>query len=53
MRMENNTGVVRKTALEKASVSATSQKTMGSGMLPHQDAEEALSHQAREIATRS
>ena len=52
-RMEKNTGGARNTALSKASESATSQNTTGSGPGPYQTAEEALSHQSRETATRS
>ena len=43
-RMENNIGDVRNTVLAKTSGSATSQKTTGSGLTPHQAAKEALSH---------
>ena len=51
-RMENNIGDVRKTVLIKDSGSATIQKIMGSGPVPHHEAEEVLIHQVRETATR-
>ena len=50
-RMENNTGGSSNTALENSSGSATIQKTTEIGSAPHQAAEEALSHQARDTAT--
>ena len=46
-----NVGGASNTALEKSSASVTIQKTTGSGPAPHQAAEEALIHQARETAT--
>ena len=49
--MENNTGGSSNTALENSSGSATIQKTTEIGSAPHQAAEEALSHQARDTAT--
>ena len=52
IRTENNTSGASNNALAKASGSTTSQKTTGSWPAPHQEAEEALSHQARETATR-
>ena len=47
-RTETNIGGVSNTTLEKSSESDTSQKTIVSGPITHQAAEEELIHQARE-----
>ena len=46
--MENNIGVARNTALEKANGYATRHNIAGSGPVPHQAVEEVLSHQLKD-----
>ena len=47
--MENSAGGARKTALGKASGSATTLKAMGSGPVPFQAREDVPIHKAREV----
>ena len=51
--MENNTGGASNTVLKNSSGSATIHKTTGNGLETHQAVLGALSHQARDTATRS